>query len=123
MNVNPQQQYAGQPVTITTNVSNTGGSTGQYTVTLTINGQVEETRLVSVGAQSALPVEFTVYRDVPGTYTVTMGGQQSSFTITGTSNGRSTGMGSGPPLAAATAVFVILFGLLIVILRRRLQSY
>jgi len=66
MNVHPQQQYAGQPVTITTNVSNTGGSTGEYTVSLMINGQVEETRLVSVGALSALPVKFIVTRYVPG---------------------------------------------------------
>ena len=81
--INPQQTYAGQPVTITTNVSNTGGCTGQYTVTLMINGQVEESRLVSVGAQSALPVKFTVTRDVPGTYTVTIGSQQASFVILG----------------------------------------
>ena len=91
--VNPQHTYAGQPVTITTNVSNAGGATGSYTVVLMINGQQEATRLVSAGAMSAVPVKFTVTKDVPGTYTVTIGNQQSSFTILG--GGTSGSAGSG----------------------------
>ena len=108
MNVNPQQQYAGQPVTITTNVSNTGGCTGQYTVTLMINGQVEETRLVSVGAQSALPVKFTVTRDMPGIYDVTIGGQQASFTIVGSST-------TGGSPASGGLIAIMLVGILVLV--------
>ena len=108
MNVHPQQQYAGRSVTITTNVSNTGGSTGQYTVTLMINGQVEETRLVSVGAQSALPVKFIVTRDVPGTYTVTIGNQQSSFTVLGSRSS------AGSPVSGGL-IAIILVGILVLI--------
>ncbi|MCK4723209.1 MAG: choice-of-anchor D domain-containing protein [Dehalococcoidia bacterium] len=119
--VNPQQTYAGQPVTITTNVSNTGGSTGQYTVTLIINGQVEETRLVSVGAQSALPVKFTVTRDVPGTYTVTIGSQQASFVILG-SGGGSAGLPASGGLVAilimGVLVLITAVGLMLVLRRR-----
>ena len=103
--VNPQQQYAGEPVTIITNVSNTGGCTGSYTVVLMINGQVEETRLVSVGAQSAMPVKFIVTRDVPGTYTVTIGGQQASFTIVGAST-------AGSPINGGL-IAIIIMGVLV----------
>ena len=119
--VNPQQTYAGQPVTITTNVSNTGGTTGQYTVTLMINGQVEESRLVSVGAQSALPVKFTVTRDVPGTYTVTIGTQQASFVIIGSGGATSGSPGSGAPIAiliVGVLVLVTAMGLTLALRRR-----
>ena len=103
--VNPQHTYAGQPVTITTNVSNTGGATGSYTVVLMINGQQEATRLVSAGAMSAVPVKFTVTKDVPGTYTVTIGNQQSSFTILG--GGTSGSAGSGG------LIVILIIGLLV----------
>ena len=122
MNVNPQQQYAGQPVTITTNVSNTGGSTGQYTVALIINGQVEETRLVSVGAHSALPVKFTVTRDVPGIYDVSIGSQQSSFTVVGSSSRDGMGIDSGLMAAIAAFVFVALLGVLVMLVKKRFQA-
>ncbi len=81
LNVNPSQAYAGQPVTISTNVVNTGGGTGNYNVALKINGQVEQTRMVSVGPGASYPVKFTITRSQPGTYTVNIDSQQSSFTI------------------------------------------
>jgi uncharacterized membrane protein len=81
LNVNPSQAYAGQPVTISTNVVNTGGDTGNYNVALKINGQVEQTRMVSVGPGASYPVKFTITRSQPGTYTVNIDSQQSSFTI------------------------------------------
>ena len=119
--VNPQHQYAGQPVTITTNASNTGGSTGQYTVTLMINGQAEETRLVSVGAHSALPVKFTVTRDVPGTYSVTIGMQQSSFTIVDSSTTGSSA--SGGLIAIVLVVILVLITAVVLLLRFRRPAW
>jgi hypothetical protein len=116
--INPQQTYTGQPVTITTNVSNTGGCTGQYTVTLMINGQVEETRLVSVGAQSALPVKFIVTRDVPGTYTVTIGGHQSSFVILGADTAGSPVSGGLIPIIIV-GVLVLLAAVVLLLAFRR----
>ena len=116
--VNPQQTYAGQPVTITTNVSNTGGATGSYTVVLMINGQQEASRLVSVGAMSAVPVKFTVTKDVPGTYTVTIGGQQSSFTILGTGGGTSGSPVSGGLIAIILIIGVLLIASVVLLVRR-----
>jgi YVTN family beta-propeller protein len=83
LNINPQQVYTNQPVTISINVVNTGGQAGNYNLTLKINGQVERTKMVSIGPQGTQPVKFTVVKSQPGTYTVDIGGQKGSFTILG----------------------------------------
>ena len=121
LTVNPEQTYAGQPVTITSNVCNTGGSTGQYTVTLMINGQVEQTRLVSVGAGVAQPVRFTVTRSQPGTYTVAIGGDRATFTVTGAASGTSGSSATGGLMAIMITVILVLGAVvaLMIALRRR----
>jgi hypothetical protein len=84
LNVYPQKASANQPVTITTNVVNTGDQAGSLNVALEINGQMEQSRMVSVGPQATQPVKFTVSRSQPGTYSIDIGGQKGSFTISGT---------------------------------------
>ena len=123
LNVNPQQVYAGQTVTISTNVVNHGGEAGSYTVALKINGQVEQTRTVTVSPGVARPVRFTVSKTRPGTYTVAVGGDRGQFTVIAASNGWSIAMGNGPVVAVATLVFVLLLGLLVVAARRRFQPH
>ena len=123
LNVNPQQVYAGQTVTISTNVVNHGGEAGSYTVALKINGQVEQTRTVTVSPGVAQPVRFTVSKTRPGTYTVAVGGDRGQFTVIAASNGWGIAMGNGPVVAVATLVFVMLLGLLVVAARRRFQPH
>ena len=123
LNVNPQQVYAGQTVTISTNVVNHGGEAGSYTVALKIDGQVEQTRTVTVSPGVAQPVRFTVSKTRPGTYAVAVGGDRGQFTIIAASNGLSIAMGNGPVVAVATLVFVMLLGLLVVAARRRFQPH
>jgi len=81
LSINPQQASANQPVTITTNVVNTGDEAGNYNVVLKINGQVEQQKMVSVGPQGTQPLKFTVTKAQPGTYTVDVGGQKGSFVV------------------------------------------
>jgi hypothetical protein len=81
--VAPQQATANQPVTVSTNVVNTGDQSGNLNVELKINGQVEQTRMVSVGPQASQPIKFTVTRAQPGTYTVAILDHSGSFTILG----------------------------------------
>ena len=123
LSVRPQQTVAGQPVTITTNVVNTGYEAGSYNVILTINGQVEESRMVSVGAQGTQPVKFTVTKAQPGTYTINIGDQKSSFVVAGAGSSPRAGLGEGILLVAATAVIAILVVLLVIVTRRRFQGY
>lgn len=122
LNVSPQQTYSNQPVTITTNVVNNGGEMGNYNVVLRINGMTEQSKMVSVSPGAAYLVKFTVYKSRPGTYVVAVDGQQSSFTILSADARLVGGTSEGLLLAIATAVIVILSGLLIVIAIRRLQG-
>jgi len=86
VSVNPQQAVANQPVTISTNVVNTGDQGGNMNVALKINGLVEQTRMISVGPQASQPIKFTVTRAQPGTYAIDIGGQTGSFTIPDTTS-------------------------------------
>jgi hypothetical protein len=81
LSVNPNQTAADQPVTIAANVVNTGDQAGNLNIALKINGQVEETRMVSVGPQATQPVKFTISKSEPGTYAVDILGQEGSFTV------------------------------------------
>jgi len=83
VSVNPQQTIANHPVTIITNVVNTGDEAGNLNVALKINGLVEQSRMVSVGPQGTQPVKFTITKAQPGTYTVDILGEQGSFTVLG----------------------------------------
>lgn len=114
--IEPGRICPGGTVTITTNASNTGGTTGYYSVVLMINGQQEATKLVSVGAMSAQPVKFTITRDVPGTYTVIIGSQQASFTVVPSTAGSPV---SAPLIVAVVIGIVFIASLVVLFLRRR----
>jgi hypothetical protein len=94
VSVNPQQATANQPVTVSTNVVNTGDQSGNLNIALKINGQVEQTKMVAVGPQTSQPIKFTVTKSEPGTYSVDIGGQTGSFIIPDTSS-KSTPVNSG----------------------------
>ena len=107
LNVSPQQASAGRPVTITINVGNRGDEAGNYNVALKINGQVEQTRMVSVGPQGTQPVKFTVTKAQPGTYTVDIAGQKGSFIILGA------GGKAGSPVSGGLIAFLIMGALVL----------
>jgi len=107
LNVNPQQASGNQPVTITTNVVNTGDQAGSLNVALKINGQVEQTRMVSVGPQATQPVKFTVSRSQPGTYTVDIFDQNSSFTVLGNNDTAAAPVNSGMIILIALVTLVL----------------
>jgi hypothetical protein len=118
VSVNPQQASANQPVTITTNVVNTGDAAGNYNVDLKINGQVEESRMISVGPQASQPVKFTVTRDQPGTYTVDIVDQSGSFTILGDKAGSASGQNSTGLIILALIGVLIVVSVIVLLMRR-----
>lgn len=81
--VQPSQVTAGQPVTIMANVKNNGDLSDSFNAELTINGQLEASKQVNVPGNGAVPVEFAVVKDEPGTYTIDIGGQKAYFTVVG----------------------------------------
>ena len=120
--VSPQQASANQPVTISTNVVNKGGQTGSYNLVLKINGEVEQTKAISVSPGVARPVTFTVTKAEPGTYVVEIGSQQSSFTITGADSSTTGSMPAGALIIFMLAGIVLLVGIMVILLRRESQT-
>jgi hypothetical protein len=107
LNVNPTQAYAGQPITITANMANDGDVISGYTASLKINGTLEKTKLGTVDGHSAVPVDFTVTRSQPGTYTVDIGGQKGSFIVLADK------ASSGPPVNGAIIAMIIVAALIV----------
>jgi hypothetical protein len=80
--INPAQTKAGEPVTISTIVQNTGDLVGSYEVTLKINGVVEATSELTLDGGASESVTFTVAKEEAGSYSVYIGGLSGSFTVT-----------------------------------------
>ena len=118
VSVNPQQAVANQPVTISTNVVNTGDQGGNLNVNLKINGQVEETRMISVGPQASQRIKFTVAKSQPGTYSIDIGGQKASFIINGASSTTGKPVNGGViAIIVACALVLTIFAVLIALRR------
>jgi hypothetical protein len=107
LRISPQQAYTGQPVTISANMANDGDVISGYTASLKIDGKLEKTKLGTVEAHSAVPVDFTVTRSQPGTYTIDLGGQKGSFIVLASKTT------SGPPVSSSAIVILIMFALIV----------
>ena len=81
LTVSPTSVLPGQTVTISAKVSNTGGSSGEYDVTVKINGVFEGTQKVTVNTGSSSSISFSVIKNTPGHYEVDVNGAIISFTI------------------------------------------
>ena len=72
----------GQTVDVTASVVNKGFVNGDARVTLYVNGEVVESRGVTVASGQASPVHFQVSRSEPGTYSVYVNGVSAgNFTV------------------------------------------
>jgi hypothetical protein len=71
---------SGEEVTITADITNSGGQEGTYTATLEINGEVRGTREIVLGPGQSEQVVFTVSDNEPGQYTVVLGSLSGEFT-------------------------------------------
>jgi len=79
--INPEEVDTCQTVTITANLTNIGGSRGDYIADLKIDGVTNriENFTVSVGANCVLC--FEVAKGLPGTYRVALGDLSGQFTV------------------------------------------
>ena len=82
LDLSSEQVKPGEPVTISAEVTNTGGSEGSYDVNLTINGDVEQTKTVTLAPQETETVAFTITEVEPGSYSVSIGSLTRVFTVT-----------------------------------------
>ena len=105
-NISPEQVQPNQQVRISINITNSGGEVGNCEAVLYINGQIEDSQTVSVSPGSARTVVFSVTKATPGTYTVSLGGQQGQFTVVG-SQSVSRGLDIGTIIAIVGIVLLI----------------
>lgn len=76
------QVEPGQEVLVAVNVTNIGGYDGSYTLNLTINGAVEQTKTVTLASSASDTVTFTVTKEEPGSYTISVDGLTKEFSVT-----------------------------------------
>jgi hypothetical protein len=79
----PSAAMVGQPVQITANILNRGDLPGNFNAVLKINDDIEASRQIMVPGNEAVPLEFTVYKENPGNYTIDMNGKIAYFSVTG----------------------------------------
>lgn len=80
LTISPLETDIGETVDISVLVTNTGELEGSYSVVLTINGVVEETREITLAGGSQT-VSFSVAGDEAGAYYVDVNGLEGSFTV------------------------------------------
>jgi len=81
LSISPIEVEAGQTVTISATVTNSGGSSDGYTAILKINGSQVETKNITLNAGESQVASFTVVKETTGTYTVELGGLAGTFTV------------------------------------------
>ncbi|MFC2045269.1 CARDB domain-containing protein [Chloroflexota bacterium] len=81
LEVSPATAEAGEEVTITFDISNTGGREGSESLDLMVDEELEATKQVTLAPDAMKTVVFTVTRDNPGSYSVTIGDLDGSFIV------------------------------------------
>jgi len=79
--VPPSEVAAGTSITVTVDVTNIGEVEGDCQVTLRVNGEVTETKKVTITAGDTETVSFTLLREEAGTYSLSVNGLGGSLTV------------------------------------------
>ena len=82
LSISPGEVIAGESVTISFDVANSGGTTGTHTVTLKVNGSELATKSLTLDPGQNQRVTFTAKTESGGTYTVEVDGLKGAFTAT-----------------------------------------
>jgi len=123
LSISPSEVDAGESVTISAQVTNSGGMEGSYTITLLIDGTEEATQELSLAPGASDTVNFAVTRDSAGTYSVEIDGLAGEFTVQAQAHPFPWALFGGilggvlAALAAAIAVYLVIFR------RRRAAAY
>jgi len=81
LDLSSEQVEPGQEVLVTVDVTNTGGCEASYSLDLTINGEVEQTKTVTLAPLASDTVTFTVIKEEPGGYTISVDGLTKEFSV------------------------------------------
>lgn len=81
LNLTPKEVKPGNPVTISTEIRNTGETEGERKVKLYINEKLQKTKSVNLSKNEKTNVEFTVEKEEEDTYTVRIGNLEKEFVV------------------------------------------
>lgn len=81
LKIGPEEVISGEAVAVSVFVANTGGKEGTYKAKLTINGEEEESKSVTLAAGESKGVAFLVTKEDVGNYNVAIGDLSGSFVV------------------------------------------
>ena len=81
LTINPSSVMAGEVVSISVKVTNVGEESGSYTVNLTIDGTIADTRTGTLSGAATQIIDFSTTETAAGTHNVEVGGQLGTFTV------------------------------------------
>ncbi len=81
LEINPTEVDIGDKVVITAKIANVGGTQGSYTAELKIDGVTNQTEKIIIPAGTDYMLVFKIYKDLPGTYKVSLGGLTGQFSV------------------------------------------
>jgi hypothetical protein len=81
LEINPSKVDSGEKVVITAKIANIGGTQGNYTAELKVDDCTVQTEKVAIAAGADSILSFGICADLPGTYTVTLGGLTDTFMV------------------------------------------
>ncbi len=79
--IKPLEVSAGKDTKISVDVGNTGNAAGNKSVELFVNGNVTDSKNVSLKVGENTTVTFEHVEEVPGTYTIEIGGETATYTV------------------------------------------
>jgi hypothetical protein len=81
LQVTPQSAFVGQDVAVSVNVTNIGGESGTFPVSVILDGTQNQVQTVKLAAGEVTTVEFTISGASEGTHIVGIGSLEGSFTL------------------------------------------
>ena len=81
LNIDPDNVIEGETVTVSVECGNTGTTSGEYQVVLTINRVVEDEKTVTIGPDETTSVSFEVPAGEAGEYSVDVNGLSGSYDV------------------------------------------
>ncbi len=82
LSVSPKEVGPGEAVTVSVKVSNVGEESGATTVEVKLDGEVVDSKTVTLDGGASTTVTFTVSSDVEGIHTIEVDGLIDTFTVT-----------------------------------------
>ncbi len=79
--IDPLEVSAGKDTKISVDVGNTGNAAGNKSVKLSVNGNVTDSQEVSLDVGKNTTVTFEHVEEVPGNYTVEVGGETATYIV------------------------------------------